>query len=80
MAHLSTFDPPDSIAIFSGFSFGLNLYINPEGVITGGCFDPDSNNIRGHSPCLRAGSQRHFHYIRRSELSTLLNIFISLRY
>jgi hypothetical protein len=43
----TTFDPPDSIAIFSGFSFGLNLYINPEGVITGGCFDPDSNKFGG---------------------------------
>jgi probable HAF family extracellular repeat protein len=43
----TTFDPPDRIAIFSGFSFGLNLYINPEGVITGACFDPDSNKFGG---------------------------------
>ena len=31
----TTFDPPGSIAIFNAFSFGLNLYIKPDGVIAG---------------------------------------------
>src|SRR5258708_6993236 len=40
----TTFDPPGSIAIFVGVSFGQNLYINPDGLITGTYFEPISGN------------------------------------
>jgi hypothetical protein len=43
----TTFDPPGSIAIFVGVSFGQNLYINPDGVITGTYFEPISGNPFG---------------------------------
>src|SRR5262245_57895828 len=41
-----TFDPPGSIAIFAP-SFGQNLYINPDGVITGTYFELISGNPFG---------------------------------
>jgi hypothetical protein len=43
----TTFDPPGRIAIFAGFSFGQNLYINPHGVITGTYFELISGNSFG---------------------------------
>jgi len=43
----TTFDPPGNTAIFAPFSFGLNLYINPEGVITGAYFQTISGNPFG---------------------------------
>src|SRR5258708_1308455 len=43
----TTFDPPGSIAIFVGVSFGQNLYINPDGLITGTYFEPISGNPFG---------------------------------
>jgi hypothetical protein len=42
-----TFDPPGSIAIFAPFSFGQNLYITPNGVITGTYFELISGNPFG---------------------------------
>jgi hypothetical protein len=43
----TTFQPPGNTAIFNSFSFGLNLYINPEGVITGAYFQTISGNPFG---------------------------------
>jgi probable HAF family extracellular repeat protein len=43
----TTFDPPGSIGIFNPFSFGKNLYIKPDGVITGTYFEPISGNPFG---------------------------------
>jgi hypothetical protein len=43
----TTFDPPGSIAVFAAFSFGQNLYINPDGLITGTYFEPISGNPFG---------------------------------
>jgi hypothetical protein len=41
---LTTFDPPGRIGIFAPFSFGPDLYMNPEGVITGTYFELISGN------------------------------------
>jgi hypothetical protein len=43
----TTFEPPGSIAVFAPFSFGRNLYINPDGVITGTYFETISGNPFG---------------------------------
>ena len=43
----TTFDPPGRIAIFAPFSFGQNLYINPDGAITGTYFESISGNPFG---------------------------------
>jgi hypothetical protein len=43
----TTFDPPGSIAVFAPDSFGPDLYMNPEGVITGTYFEPISGNPFG---------------------------------
>jgi hypothetical protein len=43
----TTFDPPGQIAIFVAFSFGKNLYINPDGLITGTYFETISGNPFG---------------------------------
>ena len=44
MAPLPRSIPPASIAMFAGFSFAQNLYINPAGVITGAYFEAISGN------------------------------------
>jgi hypothetical protein len=43
----TTFDPPGYISIFAVYSFGPDLYINPDGVITGTYFEPISGNPFG---------------------------------
>ena len=60
----TTFDPPGSIAIFAPFSFGQNLYINPDGVITGTYFELISGNpFGGQFSCLCAKPRRQLHHI-----------------
>jgi hypothetical protein len=44
---LTTFDPPGFINIFAPFSFGPDLSITPDGVITGTYFEPISGNPFG---------------------------------
>jgi hypothetical protein len=83
----TTFDPPGSIAIsilpffLVPFSFGQNLYITPNGVITGTYKEPISGNpFGGNYRVLRADPQRHLHHIRCSDLPPLLYMVVPLRY
>lgn len=59
----TTFDPPGSIGIIVEYSFGQNLYVNSDGVVTGTYFEPIPGNPFG-------GNYRVFERARDGTITT----------